>query len=228
MLSEDEMGQTMVLLLRRKPNEANTQNSQQSPLPNPFIIYASIELAVGVQDAAKIGMTKEGRGTRYVLRTNLKSVYGKLTNMTQLTDGTVVEVISHPTMNKVQGVVYESDSTDVDEVALLNYLTPQGVQAVRRITKKVNGSVQNTPLVVLSFQGTLLPEFIYFGGLRVPVRTYYPAPTVCFQCGTYGHPPKHHTHQKGSNAATLRIVCIVQALTHQHHVHVQNTRMNLT
>lgn len=141
MLSEDEMGQTMVLLLRRKPNEANTQNSQQSPLPNPFIIYASIELAVGVQDAAKIGMTKEGRGTRYVLRTNLKSVYGKLTNMTQLTDGTVVEVISHPTMNKVQGVVYESDSTDVDEVALLNYLTPQGVQAVRRITKKVNGSV---------------------------------------------------------------------------------------
>lgn len=188
MLSDDEIGQTMVLLLRRKSDE-NGQNTQ-TPLPNPFIITASIEVAVGAKEVKKVGMVKEGRGTRYLLRTNLKSIYRKLTGITRLTDGTVVEVISHPTLNKVQGTVFEADSTDVDEETLLNHLKSQGIQAVRRITKKVNGTVRNTPLVVLTFHGTMLPEAVYFGGLRVAVRSYYPAPIICFQCGTYGHPRK--------------------------------------
>lgn len=186
------MGQTMVLLLRRKTDEkaSDTQKKTHNPLPNPFIISTSIEVAVGLKEATKVAMVKEGRGTRYLLRTSFKSIYRKLCSMTKLTDGTDIEVISHPTLNKVQGVVYEADSTDVDEGSLLEHLKSQGVQSVRRIKKKVNGSEQNTPLIVLTFHGTLLPEFVYFGRLRVPVRTYYPAPLICFNCGTYGHPKK--------------------------------------
>lgn len=195
MLSEDELGQTMVLLMRRKHDEANldsqgTDNNQQKPLPNPFIITTSIDLAVGPSAATDYTITKEGRGSRCLIRTNSKTVFNKSIQITQLTDGTNVEVISHPTMNVVQGVVYEPDSTDVDEKTLLNYLQPHGVQAVRRITKRVDKAVRNTPLIVLTFHGTILPEFILFGRLRVPVRAYYPAPMICFNCGTYGHPRK--------------------------------------
>lgn len=188
MLSEDELGQTMVLLMRRKLDD--TGSDTQKPLPNPFIISASTDLAVGLEDATKVTITKEGRGTRYLLRTSSKTAFNKLSKITQLTDGTHVEVIPHPTLNAVQGVVYEADSTDVDDDSLLNYLMPQGVKSVRRITKRINNAVRNTPLVVLTFHGTILPEVILFGRLRVPVRAYYPAPMICFNCGSYGHPRK--------------------------------------
>lgn len=195
MLSADEIGQTMVLLMRRKLDDtasdtASGINKKQIPLPNPFIISASTDLAVGLNEATKVTMSKEGRGTRYLLRTSSKAAFNKLCQITQLTDGTMVEVIPHPTLNVVQGVVYEPDSTDVDDDSLRKYLMPQGIKSVRRITKRINNAVRNTPLIVLTFTGTILPKFVLFGRLRVPVRAYYPAPMICFKCGSYGHPRK--------------------------------------
>lgn len=195
MLSEDELGQTMVLLMRRKPEDAVSQTQASSSdhhkaLPNPFIVSASIDVAVGLRESSKVTITKEGRGTRYLLRTSSKAAMKKLCQISQLTDGTLVEVISHPTLNAVQGVVYEADSTDVDDDTLLKYLEPQGVKSVRRIIKRVNGVIRNTPLIVMTFHGTILPEIVLFGKLRVQVRPYYPTPMICFNCGSYGHSKK--------------------------------------
>lgn len=187
MLSKDEMGQAMVLILRCKVPENVTDDPQ---LPDPFIIGTSVQLAVGEKEARNVKASREGRGSRYLLRTSSRSIVQKLTNMTELTDGTLIEIFPHPTLNTVQGIVYEPDSINVDEETIKKHLTSQNVHSVRRIKKRMNGKLRNTPLLVLSFHGTELPDHVYFGLLRIEVRVYYPSPLMCFNCGTYGHPRK--------------------------------------
>lgn len=124
MRNADDMG-SMVLLLRRKANQDAEENrgnrNEMQPLSNPFIVGTSIELAVG----SKVEATREGRGSRYLLRTSSKTVYNKLLQITELTDGTQVEIIPHPTLNSVQGTVYDPDTKDMDEKDVLGYLTSQ-------------------------------------------------------------------------------------------------------
>lgn len=192
MLGPNDLGQIMVLVLRRKPteNENSDERSQDTPLPDSIIVGTSIELKVGVKEARTIIASREGRGSRYLLRTSSKTLFDKLTKITELTDGTEVEIVPHPTLNTVQGVVYDPDTINKDEQSILDYLKPQGVHAVRRIKKRVKGILQNTPLLVLSFHGTVVPNHVYFGLLRTQVRVYYPSPMICFNCGFYGHSKK--------------------------------------
>lgn len=187
MLGPDDLGQAMVLILRRKQND----NNQQDATPfDSFIVGTSIQLKVGVKEARTIQASCEGRGTRYILRTSSKTIYEKLIKITQLTDGTEVEIVPHPTLNMVQGVVYDPDTINKEETVILDNLKAQGVQSVRRIKKRVNGVLKNTPLLVLSFHGTIVPNHVFFGLLRIKVRVYYPSPMMCFNCGLYGHSKK--------------------------------------
>lgn len=195
MIGPNDLGQVMVLILRRKPDEhdgaeMNGQRSQVETLPDSFIVGASIELVIGQKEARALNASREGRGSRYLLRTSSINVIEKLTKMTELTDGTKIEIVPHPTLNTVQGIVYDTDSINKDENSILGHLESQGVHAVRRIKKRVNGTLKNTPLLVLSFRGTLLPEYVYFGLLRIEVDVYYPTPMLCFNCGFYGHSKK--------------------------------------
>ncbi|XP_055604102.1 uncharacterized protein LOC129752339 [Uranotaenia lowii] len=115
--------------------------------------------------------------------------------MTQLvdTDRTPVEVIDHPTYSFTKGVVYEPDTKDWNESALLEELSREGVTAVKRITTKdkKTGTTKNTPLLILTFKGTIRPKHIHFGMLRINVRTYYPSVLQCRSCAAYGHTRKH-------------------------------------
>ena len=45
--------------------------------------------------------------------------------------------------------------------------------------------------VVLTFQGEVLPEHVYFGYLRYNVKLYIPNPIRCFQCQRWGHIAKN-------------------------------------
>lgn len=195
LLGPNDMGQVMVLILRRKTDktdktENNNQRNQVDPLPDSFIVGESIELAIGKKEARSLNASREGRGSRYLLRTSSIDVVEKLTKITELTDGTKIEIVPHPTLNTVQGIVYDPDSINKDEKSILEYLESQGVHTVRRIKKRVSGTLKNTPLLVLSFRGTILPEYVYFGVLRIQVRLYYPSPMLCFNCGFYGHSGK--------------------------------------
>lgn len=192
MRSDDERG-SMALLLRRKScnndpeSETNTPRKPEPALSNPFIVGTTIELAIGSKEARTVNASREGRGSRYILRTTSKNIFEKLQEITELTDKTQVEVIPHPTLNTVQGKVYDLDSVSVGESEILKYLSTQGVHNVRRIKKRVNGDLKDTPLLVLSFHGTVLPTHVYFGVLRIPVSAYYQSPMICFNCGAYGH-----------------------------------------
>lgn len=190
MRHKDDMGQSVVLILRCKIAEDGSTTKGEVRLPEPFIIGSSVRVAIGEKEARSVMASREGRGSRYLLRTSSKSIVDKLTKLTELIDGTKIEIILHPTLNTVQGIVYEPDSISTDEKVIEENLSSEGVQAVRRIKKRVNGTLQNTPLLVLSFHGTVLPDYVYFGLLRIPVRKYYPSPMLCFNCGMYGHSQK--------------------------------------
>lgn len=137
MLSPNDLGQVMVLVLRRKVNDTETsgQRTQDTPLPDTFIVGTSIELAVGTKEARALNATREGRGSRYLMRASSANVIEKLSKMTELTDGTKIEIVPHPTLNTVQGIVFDADSINRDEKSILEFLESQGVQAVRRIKK---------------------------------------------------------------------------------------------
>lgn len=192
MLGPDDRSQMMVLILRRKPNNNSTSNNptEDAPLPDSIIVGTSIELKIGTKATRTLNASREGRGSRYILRTSSKKIIDSLMTITELTDGTQIEIVAHPTLNTVQGLVYDSDTINKDEQLIQEYLRTQGVHSVRRIKKRVNGTLKNTPLLVLSFHGTVLPKHIYLGLMRTQVRTYYPSPMICFNCGLYGHSKK--------------------------------------
>lgn len=192
MRNRDEMGQTVTLVLQRKKDEEETDPKKKKDmrLPEPFIIGSSVQMAIGEKESRNVVASREGRGSRYLLRTSSRAIVDKLTKLTKLSDGTEVEIFLHQTLNTIQGIVYEPDSINTDEKLIAEKLSSQGIKSVRRIKKRVSGELENTPSLVLTFHGNVLPSYVFFGLLRIPVRVYYPSPMLCFNCGTYGHSRK--------------------------------------
>lgn len=64
------------------------------------------------------------------------------------------------------------------------------VTNVYNMKKMVNGSLTPTPMCILTFKSTNLPESKKFGFLRVNVERYIPSPMKCKSCFQYGHSKK--------------------------------------
>lgn len=189
MIGDDELLHTIVLQMKVRPNDNEGANEVRLPT-DPFVVGNAVLLALGTANARKVSASKEARGARYILRTKSKIFSEKLQKITELPDGTPVEITPHPTLNFVQGIVYDLDTVNHTEENILTNLQSQGVCKVRRIKKRDGETYRNTPLLVLSFQGSVVPQHVYFGLLRIAVRTYYPSPLLCFRCANYGHTKK--------------------------------------
>ncbi|XP_055591311.1 uncharacterized protein LOC129743353 [Uranotaenia lowii] len=157
--------------------------SKDQELPkNPFIIGKSVQQLIGkVEDARSIN-----NGTSYVIKVRDAKQAEKLLAMKKLFDDTEVTVSYHR-LNFSRCVVTCHDVIDIDEKELSEELRPQGITNVRRIQRTVSGKKVNTATLVLTLSGTVIPEFLYFGLLRVKTRTYYDQPMLCYRCYTYGH-----------------------------------------
>lgn len=200
MLREDELGQTIALQMRVRSTEddisANGSEAERRLPADPFVIANAVILALGTNDARKVDASKEARGSRYILRTNSKSICEKLKQIRELPDHTPVEVIEHPSLNVVHGVLFDSDTIDKSEDYILQNMEGQGVCGVRRIKKRSGNRLINTPLLVITFRGSVLPQLVYFGLIRVNIRQYYPTPMLCYRCANYGHARKHCDEKK--------------------------------
>lgn len=173
---KNEHGQVEILQLKA---------TQGGKLPNnPFIISKTIENTVGKIAAAHT----EGKGERYVLKVRNHAHFEKLQTVTKLIDGTDVQIIPHPTQNIVKCIVTCREAETLSEEELQQELEPQGVRAVHRIKKFVNGAQIGTPTLVITFNGTVAPEYLFFGLIRIKTRTYYQSPLLCYKCFDYGHP----------------------------------------
>lgn len=154
------------------------------PLPNaPFMIRRSIQNFVGRIE----GAFPEANRASYALKVRSEQQFNKLLTMTALMDGTPVAVAEHPTLNSTRCVVSCRDVISFPENELLEELKDQGVKEVRRITRKAGAERENTPAIILTCRGTIMPEHMDFGFIRCRTRPYYPSPMQCFNCWAFGH-----------------------------------------
>ncbi|XP_058812814.1 uncharacterized protein LOC131677159 [Topomyia yanbarensis] len=107
--------------------------------------------------------------------------------MTKLIDNTPVSVIPHPILNSTRCVVSSADLIEVEDKQILDHLSSQGVTAIRRIKRKIDGTEVNTPTIILTFGKTTYPQSVKVGILSVRTRPYYPNPMLCYGCFQYGH-----------------------------------------
>lgn len=154
------------------------------PLPkNPFTVSKSVQ-----QNAGKISSAyNENRGMTMVLKVRNEKQAQQLKKMTKLIDGTDIVVTDHPTLNQTRVVVSCSRVIGMSEADLTEELKDQGVIGVRKFTRMVNGTRTETASMVLTIQGTVRPEYIYFGYQRCEARLYVPSPMLCYNCYEYGH-----------------------------------------
>ncbi|XP_058810981.1 uncharacterized protein LOC131675864 [Topomyia yanbarensis] len=150
---------------------------------NPFVVGKSVEDAAGPIESA----SSEAKGTRYTLRVRKPEQVTKLLNMTKLIDNTPVSVIPHPILNSTRCVVSSVDLIEVEDKQILDHLSSQGVTAIRRIKRKIDGTEVNTPTIILTFGKTTYPQSVKVGILSVRTPPYYPNPMLCYGCFQYGH-----------------------------------------
>ncbi|XP_055603803.1 uncharacterized protein LOC129752038 [Uranotaenia lowii] len=151
---------------------------------NPFIIGRSVE------KTGKIEGFYETKNSWYVIKSRNKKQISELEKLTNLTDGTPIVIGRHPSLNQRKCVVTCREVDQMNEKDLLTELSSQNVIDVRRITKKTPSSVVGTSTLILTINGTVIPEFFNFGFLRVRTRLYYPLPLLCRNCLKYGHTKK--------------------------------------
>ncbi|XP_055924573.1 uncharacterized protein LOC129956666 [Argiope bruennichi] len=98
-----------------------------------------------------------------------------------------VSVQPHLSLNYSKGVITCGQLFNVPLEEILKELQGQGVTHVRRITIRRDGQILDTKHLILTFHSPKLPEFIYAGYMKLPVRHYIPNPLRCFQCQRFGH-----------------------------------------
>lgn len=173
-------GELVVLQLR-----ANKIGENDGSLPkNPWTLSKTIEMLCGKLEHSK----SEDRGKSYALFSRKRTQVIKLLALTELLDGTKVTVTVHPVLNIRKIIVTCMEAIDVDENEIVQELAPLLVVNAYRIKKNVNGIKQNTPSIILTINGTVIPKYIYMGLNRVVPRVYYP--DSCFNCYGYGHTAK--------------------------------------
>lgn len=151
---------------------------------NPGIVCASVTNCCGKIE----GAFPESQGTRYVLKVRRKDQVSKLKELDKLIDETPISIKEHPVHNFVKFVVHCREVANLSDQDIMDLLADQGVVDIRRITKKGNGDERiNTPMMILTIAGKIIPQHVYFGFIRVITRPYYPAPMQCYKCWEFGH-----------------------------------------
>lgn len=149
----------------------------------PFIVGKSMQDLVGEIE----NTTTEANGMKYVLRVRDAGQVRKLLSMKKLFNGTAVTVELHPVFNKRRCLISCREIQNKTEQELMEWLAKDGVVGVKRITRMQDGKPVNTPTVILTLNGTAVPEHIKVGPLRIKTRMYIPDPMICYKCFNYGH-----------------------------------------
>jgi Zn finger protein HypA/HybF involved in hydrogenase expression/regulator of replication initiation timing len=93
----------------------------------------------------------------------------------------------HKTLNSSKGVIFCPELMDMQEQEILSELREQNVSEIKRIHTRKDGVLKPSPLLILTFKTTILPDHIFVGYIRVDVRRHVPNPMRCLNCQKYGH-----------------------------------------
>ncbi|XP_055943851.1 uncharacterized protein LOC129975017 [Argiope bruennichi] len=96
-------------------------------------------------------------------------------------------VTPHQSLNSSKGVITCGEILNLPVELIVSEMKSQGVSHVRRISIRRDGQILETKHHVLTFKTSKLPEYVYAGYIKLPVRPYIPNPLRCFQCQRFGH-----------------------------------------
>ncbi|KAK4885164.1 hypothetical protein RN001_001435 [Aquatica leii] len=147
---------------------------------SPFVIQRQLYGLIG--ETKNIRKVREG-----LLVETVSSAQANKLLKTERLGESKIEVTPHNTLNSSRGVINCKDLLVCTTDEICAELKSQGVKEVRRIKKKVNGELQDTPNHILTFNVPKIPSKIKAGYLSLPVRAYIPAPMRCFRCQKFGH-----------------------------------------
>lgn len=193
------------------------ENEKQFKL-SPFAIKKIIDFNCG----GEVDSCKRLRSGDLLIKTKNLQQANKLIKMTHFTDNMPVSASEHFSLNYSKGVIYSNDLRDVTEKEIQAELENQNVTLVKKIMKKVNGNLNETGLLILTFASTTLPNHIMIGYEKTTVRQYIPTPLRCNNCFRFGHTFKvcksektcsncgsqHHTNDEQKETCTKNIGCI--------------------
>lgn len=153
---------------------------------SPFLIKKALTSCIG--DGST---TKRLRDGQLLIRCKNERQSKKLLAMTSLGGFYPIKVTEHKSLNECKGTIYCYDLKFIPDAEILAELASQKVTEVRKIKKKVNGELQDTALLVITFKSSTLPRVLDVGIHSCLVRQYIPSPLHCLNCFKYGHPKKY-------------------------------------
>ena len=91
-------------------------------------------------------------------------------------------------LNQSRGMIKAWDLLDLSEDEVVGWLGEFGVVGAKRFTRRVNGEVENTATLLLTFNRASCPSKLQLDYVTYHVEQYIPNPLMCYRCGNYGHP----------------------------------------
>lgn len=141
--------------------------------------------------AKEIGTSPEGYLKKYgkgvLVRAKDITQAKMLENLPCPADGMFESIKAHNTFNYKKGVVYNHDLYEFSEEEVLK-MCPSSVHKAA----KMKGS---TNMILLTFFGSTLPDYIHIGPLNLRVKPFGDRPLQCFSCYRYGHGKKNCTER---------------------------------
>ena len=151
---------------------------------NPVTLVTEINSKIGQVKMVK--KTKGGILIKCVSDKQLEAV-----SKFETLAGIPVKAMKHQNQTpKCQGVIHRVDKS-IPDSDLLELLSTQKVTAARRFKKRINGKLEETPSVLLSFNSESTPESVSFLFEKYKVDKYVPEVLRCHKCQQFGHVQKY-------------------------------------
>ena len=107
---------------------------------------------------------------------------------TQAFAGEECVVVRDERLNQSRGTIQAYDLLDLSEDEVVGWLREFGVVGAKRFTRKVNGTVENTATLLLTFDRPSCPTKLQLDYVTYHIQQYIPNPMMCYRCGRFGHP----------------------------------------
>lgn len=151
------------------------------------VVAANRELEAHIQGSPK--RISELRSGQLLIEVKSEQQSRDIVQVSSL-GGIEVKVEPHRTLNQSKGTIYYQNRPNYTDEQLQNFLAPYNVTSIYRTNKKKDGQLTPTPIYIITFNCSKLPENIRIGWTQCSVRQYIPKPRRCFNCQRFGHGSK--------------------------------------
>lgn len=182
-IHSDKYSLSSIYVMVESTNESNL--GRVHPLRVGHILHKKLMIK-NIVEIRSVGKTR----VRVQLR-SLKDANDLIKNTTLEKEHLRAFIPNH--ILETKGVIKGVDTFFDDTYILQNIKSTNRVLNMKRFTKKIFREGQNEPvfvkkqMVLLTFEGNILPTEVCIDSVIFPVETYYGKVTQCYKCLHYGH-----------------------------------------